>query len=84
MTQLIKKTNLRSAQENGQPLKLIRIKSVIQLTGLSKSYLYELCNKDLFPKNVQLVPGGSSVAWVEKEVFDWINSRIQERDDKEK
>jgi len=62
-------------------IKLIRIRVVILLTGLSKSYIYELCNKDLFPKSVQLVPGGSSVAWVEKEVLDWIDSRIQARDE---
>lgn len=68
-------------QNNEQLRKLIRIKTVIGLTGLSKSYIYELCNKDLFPKSVQLVPGGSSVAWVEKEVLNWIDSRIQARDE---
>jgi len=62
-------------------IKLIRIRVVILLTGLSKSYIYQLADKDLFPKSVQLVPGGSSVAWVEKEVLDWIDSRIQARDE---
>ena len=61
--------------------KLIRIKSVMNITGLSKSYIYDLRNKGLFPKSVQLVSGGSSVAWVEQEVLDWIDSRIKERDD---
>ncbi len=65
------------------PQKLIRIRKVILLTGLSKSYIYELCNKNIFPKQIHLVPGGTSVAWVEKEVLDWCQSRIQERDDKE-
>lgn len=62
-----------------QTQKLIRVKAVINLTGLSKSYIYQLCNKRLFPKSVQLVAGGSSVAWVEQEVLDWIESRIQAR-----
>jgi len=66
-------------QENDQIRKLIRIRSVTNLTGLSKSYIYELCKKGLFPKSIQLVPGGSSVAWVESEIKDWIDSRIQER-----
>ena len=66
-------------QENDQPRKLIRIRSVINLTGLSKSYIYDLCKKGLFPKSIQLVPGGTSVAWVESEIRDWIDSRIQER-----
>ena len=59
--------------------KLVRIKSVVELTGLSKSYIYELSNKGLLPKSIQLVPGGTSVAWVESEIRDWIDSRIQER-----
>jgi prophage regulatory protein len=56
------------------------MRSVVDLTGLSKSYTYELCRKGLFPKSVELVPGGSSVAWVRSEVLDWIDSRIKSRD----
>ena len=66
-------------QISDQPRKLIRIKSVIELTGLSKSYIYALANKNLFPKSIQLVPGGTSVAWVEHEIKEWIDSRINER-----
>ena len=68
------------AQENYQPQKLIRIKSVVNLTGLSKSYIYDLCKKGLFPANLQLVPGGTSVTWVAEEVQNWIEERIEERD----
>lgn len=67
--------------KNDQIRKLIRIKSVIKLTALSKSYIYELSKKGLFPKSLQLVPGGTSVAWVEHEIKEWIESRIQERDE---
>lgn len=63
-----------------QQNKLIRIKEVTKITGLSKSYIYDLRNRNLFPDSIQLVPGGSSVAWVEQEVLDWVNSRIQDRD----
>ncbi len=66
-------------QENDQPRKLIRIKSVIRLTGISKSYIYALSEKGLFPKSLQLVPGGTSVAWVESEIVEWIEQRIQSR-----
>ena len=59
---------------------LIRIKAVIELTGLSKSYIYDLCTRDKFPKSVALVSGGISVAWVKQEVVDWVESRITERD----
>ncbi len=64
--------------------KLIRIQGVIELTNLSKSYIYQLCKckeEGLFPQSVQLVAGGTSVAWVEQEVLDWIDSRIKARND---
>jgi len=63
--------------------KLLRIKQVQQITGLSKSYIYQLCNQNQFPKSVQLVAGGSSVAWVESEILEWIDSRIKARDEGE-
>ena len=66
-------------QENDRVQKLIRIKSVVNFTGLSKSYIYDLCKKGAFPRSIQLVPGGTSVAWVESEIKEWIDSRIQER-----
>lgn len=62
-------------------VKLLRIKQVQQITGLSKSYIYQLCNQNLFPKSIQLVTGGSSVAWVESEILEWIDSRIKARDE---
>ena len=60
--------------------KLIRIKDVVQLTGISKSYIYQLGINNLFPQSIKLIPGGSSVAWVEGEILQWIDERIQERD----
>ena len=61
--------------------KLIRIKSVLGMTGISKSYLYQLVSKGDFPRPVQLVQGGKSVAWIESEVQSWVESRIQARDE---
>ena len=60
--------------------RLLRITEVIHYTGCSRSYIYELARTGRFPKSIQLVRGGTSVAWVEEEVFDWIESRIKERD----
>ena len=61
------------------PVKLVRIKTVVELTGLSKSYIYHLSNNELFPKSIQLVPGGTSVAWIESEINDWVEQRISSR-----
>lgn len=67
--------------ETDQDRKLIRINTVTNLTGLSKSHIYSLCHKGLFPKSLRIVPGGTSVAWVKSEVLAWIESRIQSRDE---
>ena len=58
---------------------LLRINSVKEITGLSKSYIYQLQNEGLFPQSVQIVPNGKAKAWVYSEVQDWIESRIQAR-----
>ncbi|MAD74117.1 MAG: hypothetical protein CML20_04845 [Rheinheimera sp.] len=59
--------------------RLIRIREVINLTGLSKSYLYQLSNSGNFPKRVKLVEGGTASAWLLSEVNDWISSRVANR-----
>lgn len=59
-------------------MKLIRIKEVQELTGISKPYIYALANKGLFPKPVKL--SARSSAWVSTEVLEWIENRIVERD----
>ena len=56
--------------------RLIRIKKVVEMTGLSRSYVYELQAAGLFPRSVLLVPGGVARAWVYSEVQDWIQERI--------
>jgi prophage regulatory protein len=65
---------------NNENHKLVRIKQVAKLTGISKSYIYQLCNEGLFPQSIHLIPGGTSVAWVESEISEWIDARIQARD----
>jgi prophage regulatory protein len=69
----------QSKEVNGT--RFIRIREVIRLTGISKSYIYQLCNDNQFPKSIQLIPGGKSVAWLESEVIDWIDSRVKARDE---
>ena len=60
--------------------RLIRIGSVMGLTGLSRSYLYSLADEGRFPASVPLVPGGTARAWVYSEVQEWLDQRIAERD----
>lgn len=58
--------------------KLIRLKQVMAMTGQSKTLIYDSMKQGIFPKPVPL--GFRSVAWVESEVIEWIESRIQARD----
>jgi prophage regulatory protein len=48
-------------------------------TGLSRSSVYELISKGLFPEQVPLVSGGRGVGWVESEVEEYIQRRIEAR-----
>ena len=59
--------------------KLLRLKQVQALTGLSRSHLYSLASKGQFPKSVKL--SQKSVGWIETEVQDWIDARIKQRNE---
>ncbi len=54
--------------------RLLRQPEVLARTGLSRSVLFELIKKGLFPKPVQLV--GRTRAWVDSEITAWMTSRI--------
>ncbi|HCF7596978.1 helix-turn-helix transcriptional regulator [Pseudomonas aeruginosa] len=59
-------------------MRIIRLKDVIDSTGIARSTIYKLIGEGGFPKPVPLV--GRSVGWVESEVHEWIKARIAERD----
>jgi prophage regulatory protein len=59
-------------------MKIIRLKDVIDATGLARSTIYKYISERTFPKPVSL--GDRCVGWVESEVHDWILARIEERD----
>ena len=57
--------------------RLLRLPEVLERTALSQSSLYRLIADDDFPRPLKLTL--RSVAWVENEVDDWIDCRLQER-----
>jgi len=59
-------------------MRIIRLKDVIDSTGLGRSTIYKYIAEGAFPKRVSL--GERSVGWVEEEVHEWILARIEERD----
>ena len=55
--------------------RLLRLSAVKEITGLSRSSIYA---DPSVPKPVKI--GSRAVAWVEDEIRDWVNTRIQERE----
>ena len=63
--------------------RMIPLKEVIYFTGLSSTTIYDILDKNsnrydpTFPVQVKLSKG--RVAWVESEIGEWINTKIEER-----
>lgn len=55
--------------------KLIRIKSVMELTGKSRSSIYADISKSQFPSPISI--GARSVAWTLSSIDQWIQSKIK-------
>lgn len=53
--------------------KHLRRRAVEEITGLSRSTIYDMMSKGLFPRPVKLT--GKAVGWPESAVSDWLNSR---------
>lgn len=58
-------------------MKLMKLKAVMECTGLARSTVYKFIAEERFPKPVKL--GARMVAWVESEIQDWIMEKISER-----
>ena len=62
---------------NGSNSRLLRLPDVINLTGLPRSTIYLKVKKKEFPLQIQI--SSRSVAWLESEVYEWINKNIKKR-----
>ncbi len=56
------------------PSKILRLKSVQTLTGLSRSAIYAKAKTGEFPKSIAL--GIRTVGWLEADVVSWIDQRV--------
>ncbi len=57
--------------------RLIRMKEVLKICGMSRTSLYREVKAQKFPSPVKL--SARSVAWLENEVNEWINARTSLR-----
>ena len=58
--------------------RLISKRQVREIVLYSPAHIARMEKAGLFPKRVRL--GEGRVGWIEREVADWVNARIAERD----
>lgn len=51
----------------------LRLKAVMEITGFSRTTVYRLMSKGLFPKSVKL--GERAIAWRPDEIQAWVDGR---------
>ena len=56
--------------------KILRLREVKEITGLSRSTIYLEIAKGKLPKQIQLT-GARSVGWHESAIIQWVESRQQ-------
>lgn len=61
-------------------MRIMRLKEVMETTGLGRSSIYKYAQEGSFPKPVSL--GGRSSGWVSDEVEEWVVEQIALRDEK--
>ena len=61
------------APQGTSTMRLLRIRQVMQVTGLSRMTIYRLERAGNFPQRRRL--GMNSVAWLEGDVSQWVDSR---------
>lgn len=58
--------------------RFLRVSEVEALTGLSRTTIYDWSADGRFPRPVRL--SGRAVRWIESEVLEWMDERIEGRD----
>ena len=61
-------------KQQGAVMRLIRIKEVIERTGMSRTTIYRLRQQNRFPEAIVLT--GTMVAWLEADILAWIQARL--------
>ena len=72
----MKITTEKSMRNPPMNYRIVRLKEVQRMTGLSRSTIYAEIARGNFPKQIKLT-GARSVGWHEQAVILWIESRQQ-------
>jgi prophage regulatory protein len=57
------------------PSRVLRLREVCKITGLGRSFIYQLQAESHFPHSIKL--GARAVGWLEHEVREWLADRIR-------
>lgn len=63
--------------DNPKKDKFLRLSDVKERTGLSRSTIYLNISKNIFPRPISL--GARCVGWLESEIDEWMQERINQR-----
>jgi prophage regulatory protein len=55
--------------------RIVRIREVLRMVGLSRSTIWRLEREDKFPKHRNM--GSRLVGWLDTEIHEWINGRFE-------
>tara|TARA_B100000809_G_scaffold72419_1_gene70138 strand:+ start:283 stop:546 length:264 start_codon:yes stop_codon:yes gene_type:complete len=80
--------NTKNPTSNKPKTRLIRLNEVLSRTGYGRTSIYRKMEEGTFPKCLKLGPpindhtkfDSRAIAWIEHEVDQWVESRIEERD----
>jgi prophage regulatory protein len=60
--------SLAASRDLSLPI-FLRVRSVIRMTGLARSTIYEMMAEERFPKQVRI--GARAVAWRHSDLIEW-------------
>ena len=58
------------------PYSVIKMKELVGVVGLSRSYIYALQARGECPRPIRLVKGGRATGYLRSEIDDWLKGRI--------
>ena len=58
--------------------KILRLPAVVERVGLRRSAIYAAIQRGQFPSPIKLLPSGRAAGWSEREIEEWILSRLRE------
>ncbi len=67
------------SKENKYRYRILRIRDVVSICGLSPTSLWRRERAGHFPKKIDL--GGGSKGWLENEIYQWVEDRVAARDE---